>query len=382
MDRHRFDVLVIGGGVAGVSLGCEIAETRSVGLLEMESTLAYHTTGRSAAVFVESLGSGVIRALTRAAKPVLLDPPDTFASPPLSPLPMLTVAAAGRGDELREYHAEVLEHVPDAVLLDGPGAVRQNPLLAPGHTELAMYEPGAMEIDVHAVHQGYLRGLRRRGGVVHTSSGVVRAVREHGVWRVTVRGGAEFEAPVVVDAAGAWADEVAGVFGARPVGLRPLRRSIFTVRAPEGVVPAGLPLTADFDSAFYFKPEGEQFLCSPVEEVPHVPADVRPDELEIARALDALNEATVLKARSVRSQWAGLRSFVADRAPVVGFDPECEGFFWFAGQGGYGIQIAPALARCGAALFGEGGLPPELSAAGLDAAALSPARPSLEGQLT
>lgn len=381
MSAHRYDVLVIGGGIAGVSIGSAVAGARSVGLLEMESTLAFHTTGRSAAVFVESLGSEVIRALTRASKPTLLDPPAEFESSPMTPLPMLTIAAPGRGQELADYHRDVLQLVPDATLVEPDGAVELNRLLRPERVELAMHEPGAMELDVHALHQGFLRALRQKGGVVHSSSRVVGARRSGGAWRVETAAGDVLEAPVVVDAAGAWADEVATEFGAARVGIQPMRRSIFTVAAPAGVDVPGLPLTADFDSAFYFKPEGGQVLCSPVEETPHGPADVRADQFEIARAIDAINEATRLAIRSVRSEWAGLRSFVGDRNPVVGYDPVVEGFFWFAGQGGYGIQISPSLARAGGALLCGSGLDADLVELGLRPEAMSASRGTLQGPL-
>jgi D-arginine dehydrogenase len=340
----------------------------------MESTLAFHTTGRSAAVFVESLGTGEIRTLTLASKDFLLAPPACFESAPLSPRPLLRIAAQGRGEVLREHYAQVRAQLPDARLVDVQESLAINPVLSPAYVELGLYEPGAMEMDVHAIHQGFVRGLRERGGQVHTSAKVVRATRRDGIWSMTTADGGEFGAPVVVNAAGAWVDLVAATFGARPVGIRPMRRSIFMVSAPAGLDTTGLPLTADVDSTFYFKPEGDQFLCSPSEENPHPPGDVRADELEVARAIEAINQATTLQVRSVRTQWAGLRSFVADHNPAAGFDGEAEGFFWFAGQGGTGIQTAPALARTAAAL------PADMSARGLDIQALEPTRLALGGR--
>ncbi len=216
--------------------------------------------------------------------------------------------------------------------------------------------------------------LRARGGVVETTGGVVTLDRTAGVWSVTTSDGTIRRAPVVVDAAGAWADSVADLAGATRVGLRPLRRTIFVVGMPEHVGNPELPTLSDIDESFYIKPEGEQLLCSPADETPSEPTDPRPDELEIARALDAIGETTTLTTRHVRSAWAGLRSFVADRTPVVGFDPVAEGFFWCAGQGGYGIQTCASLARVGAALVRGESPPAEVTARGLDVADLAPGR--------
>lgn len=372
-----YDVLVIGGGMAGVSLGYELADDRSVGLLEMEATLAFHTTGRSAATFLETYGGPQIRALTTSSRAFLENPPDTFESKPLSPLPLLFVAPEGRGHVLRELQAEVSVLVPDVRLVEPDEALELHPVLRPGYVELGMLEPGAMEIDVHAVHQGYVRGLRNRKGEVQASAKVVGATYADGVWTVTDANGEQFQAPVIVNAAGAWVDEVASLAGAKPVDIQPLRRTIFMVAAPDGMDTSHLPLTGDIDGTYYIKPEGPQFLCSPADEVLQPPSDAKPDEMEIARALDAIDVATTLGARHIRSSWAGLRSFTPDRIPVVGFDPQADGFFWFAGQGGYGIQTAPAMARTGAALIRGTDIPEDIRARGLAAADIAPDRPGI-----
>jgi D-arginine dehydrogenase len=371
---QTYDVIVVGGGIAGVSIGYELAADRSVCLLEMESTLAFHTTGRSAATFLESYGGPTIRALTIASRAFFEQPPDCFESSPLSPLSMLYVGRAGAADAVMALYDAVSQLGPDVQLLSGADAEALNPILRRGVVEAAMLEPGAMELDVHAVHQGYVRGLRRRDGVVRTSAKLTAGTRRNDVWTVEISTGEQLQAPVLVNAAGAWCDEVAGAVGAAPVGIQPLLRTIFMVAAPEGLSVAGLPLTSDIGRAFYLKPEGNQFLCSPSDETPHRPADVRADELAIARALDAINETTTIDARHVRASWGGLRNFVSDRVPVVGFDPEEPGLFWFAGQGGYGIQTAPTMARAGAALIRIGGIPAEITSAGVDAAALAPGR--------
>jgi D-arginine dehydrogenase len=365
---QRFDVIVVGGGMAGVSIGHELATDRRVLVLEAETTLAFHTTGRSAAMFLESYGGPAIRALTTASRSFLEAAPD---EPLLTPLPMLHIARTGRGDVIATLHRGVRALVPDVQLLEPAEAARVQPLLRAAAIELALLEPGAMQIDVHALHQLFLHGLRARGGEVAVHAGLVSAERTGAAWTLNTSDGRTWQAPVVVDAAGAWADRVAAVFGASTVGLRALRRTAFMVDAPAG---AGPPMIADIDDAFYVKPDAGRMLCSPADETPQEPADARPDETEIARALDAIKEVTTLDVRHVRSSWAGLRNFVADRSPVVGYDPTVAGFFWFAAQGGYGIQTAPALARTGAALVRGEPIPPDAAGYGLTAAALAPDR--------
>ncbi len=370
----NYDAVVIGGGIAGVSLGYELAADRRVGLIEMEPALAQHTTGRSAAAFLESYGGPVIRALTTASRSFLIDPPDGFDRPLMTPRPLLWIAPEGRGQAVVEHHASVAPLVDSVRLVAAGDAEAMFPLLRPGWTEQAMIEPDAMDMDVHAIHQGFTRGLRARGGEVHLTTPAITLQRDGEVWRVETPGGT-FHAPLVVNAAGAWADVVASRAGVRPIGIHPLRRTVFMLGAPAtaGDV-AGWPLVGDLDGTFYIKPEGPQFLCSPADEVPSEPCDARPDEQDIARALEVINAATTIDARHVRSSWAGLRSFVRDRVPVAGFDDRAEGFFWLAGQGGYGIQTAPALARCAASLIRHGTLPDDVTARGATTEGLHRAR--------
>lgn len=373
--HHRqFDAIVIGGGIAGVSIGYELAADRTVCILDKESTLAFHTTGRSAALFLETYGNAPIRALTTAGRQFLTDPPEHWESRLLAPRPLLQFAARGRGEALESMFDRVRDLTPDAELVSPADASSLFPPLRSDAVDGALYEPGSMEVDVHALHQGYVRGLRARGGVVATSAGVVALTRDAGLWRVVSSDGSVRHAPILVDAAGAWADSIASLAGARTVGLRPLRRTVFMIGADDAVSSGQLPTLSDIDETFYIKPEGEQWLCSPADESPSDPVDARPDELEIARALDAIGDTTTITARHVRSSWAGLRSFVADRTPVVGFDPVVDGFFWCAGQGGYGIQTCAALARVGAALVRGEKLPDDVTSRGLGIADLAPGR--------
>ena len=296
-----YDVLVIGGGMAGVSIGYEMASDRSVGLLEMESTLAFHTTGRSAATFLESYGGPYISGLTGASREFLENPPDTFESTPLSPLPLLWLAPEGRGDLLRAMHEEVSALLPDVRLVQPDEAYEMHPILRRGYVELAMIEPGAMEIDVHAVHGGYVRGLRQRKGDIHTSVKIVEARREAGVWRLTDSQGEEYQVARRRQRGRCLGGRRRGAGRSHSGGHHAVAPHHLHAGRPGGLDTSRLPLAGDIDGTFYIKPEGPQLLCSPADEVLQPPSDARPDELEIARALDAIGEATTLTSRHVRT---------------------------------------------------------------------------------
>nr|WP_271209035.1 FAD-binding oxidoreductase [Rhodococcus wratislaviensis]GLK33449.1 hypothetical protein GCM10017611_02910 [Rhodococcus wratislaviensis] len=371
-----FDTIVIGGGMAGVSIAYELADEQTVAIIEREPTLAYHTTGRSAAAFLESYGNKTIRMLTAASRDFFVDPPEHFEDLIATPLPLLIIADESETAALRTLYQEVAERARGIELVDGTIAGKLNPTLRPGYTELAMIDSRSLELDVHAIHQGYVRGFRRRGGSVIKSSGIVSGKREQSTWVLRDANGHSYRASSVINAAGAWCDEVAVSLGARPVGIQPLRRTAFMVPMPREYT-GTIPITMHASESFYFKPDGAQFLCSPADETAQEPGDARPDELEIARAIEMLNEATTLGIRRVNSSWAGLRSFTSDRSPVVGADLDLENLFWFAGQGGYGIQMAPALARMGASLASGRNVPSDLVELGLTEEMLAPNRQAL-----
>ncbi|MEI7631383.1 MAG: FAD-binding oxidoreductase [Actinomycetes bacterium] len=374
---QRYDVLVVGGGISGVSVAYELAADRSVGLIDMESVLAFHTSGRSLATFLESYGGPVIRALTTGSRAALENPPDIMEPPLLSPLGLLWLGPQGQSNLIHGLHDAVRDLVPDVQIVSGSEAEEINPALAKGYTEIGMFEPGATSIDVNALHQGYVKGVRRLGGEVRVSTKLVSAERKGSIWRVKDSAGNEYEAETIVNAAGSWVDEVAEICGAKPVGIRPLRRTVFLVSAPADLSLQGIPLTGNIENTWYFMPQGEFFACSPADETLMEPCDAKPDPLEIARALEAINEATILKARSIKSPWAGLRNFVPDGVPVVGYDEVAEGFFWYAGQGGYGMQIAPALSKTAVALIDGLPIPEDLVARGLKAEDISASRPGM-----
>jgi D-arginine dehydrogenase len=371
------DVIVIGAGIAGASAACEIAASRRVLLLERESQPGYHTTGRSAALFTETYGNAVMRALTRASKAFLTAPPPGFASAPLlAPRGTLLVARAGQMPALRRAHDDCAALVGNLALLSGDEVRARVPCFAPGQVAGGLHEPDAMDIDVHALHHGYLRLLRARGGELACGAEVLALVQDGGRWRVQTKAG-EFTAPVIVDAAGAWADEVGRLAGARPIGLAPMRRTAITFDPPAGAEVDRWPAVIDVDETWYFKPEAGRLLASPADETPSPPCDAQPDEYDVALLVDRLTRLTTLQVPRIHARWAGLRSFVADRTVVAGYDAQAAGLFWLAGQGGYGIQTAPAVARAAAALIDGRPLPADIADLGVDAAALSPQRPSL-----
>lgn len=371
------DILIIGAGMAGASAAYHLAPQARVIMLEREAQPGYHTTGRSAAMYVESYGNAAVRALTTASKNFYYHPPANFAAHPLlTPRGALIVGDAAHRDQLRRVWAEMRALVPDIEWWEQAELLRRVPVLRPEAAVCAVHEPRAMDMDVHAIHQGFLRGARAAGMQLVCDAGVTHIAREGNAWRVQTSAG-EFSAPIIVNAAGAWCDEIARLAGAAPVGLVPKRRTAFTFEAPEGVHFADWPIVIDADESFYFKPEAGLLLGTPANEDPVPPQDVQPEELDVALGADRIERATTLQVRRVRRQWAGLRSFVADKTPVAGFAPEAPGFFWLAGQGGYGIQTAPALGELAAALVRGQPVPPAIAAFGVRAEDLAPARPGL-----
>lgn len=366
----RFDVVVIGGGIAGVSAGHFLAERgRSVLLVEAESVLAHHTTGRSAALYFENYGHMAIRALSKASRAFFEAPPPGLTdSPLLSPRGALTIARPDQREHFERVVADAAVTDTLVQLLTPVEAATIVPTLRPELLTGALLEPEAADMDVGAIHQAFVRGMRRAGAVIRTSAPATHLEPMAGGWTV-VAGGETVRCDVVVNAAGAWCDVVASMAGVDPVGLVPKRRTAFMVPGQHDW--RDWPLVVDVDHDFYFKPDGTQLLCSLAEETPTVPCDAKAEEIDIALAIDRINAATTLGIRTVRSSWAGLRSFVPDGAMVIGFEPTAPGFFWLAGQGGTGIQTAPGAGMLVAGLVCDGDVPPELLLLGVDAAPLA-----------
>lgn len=367
------DFVVIGGGIAGASLAYELAAHGSVILLEAESRAGYHATGRSAALFSETYGNATVRALSAASRSFLESPPEDFDGHVLSQRGAIQIGRSTDADELGEFVRECQLIQPSVQLIQWPDILRLVPILREDAAAIGAYEPDAREIETSRMHQGYLRGLRRRGGTVVTSARITRIRGEGATWRL-IAGAKEIVTPLVANAAGAWADEVAVAAGVKPLGLRVLRRTAVIVPAPPAIDMRRWPMVFDFDEQFYFKPDADRLLLSPADETPSVPMDAMPDDLDVAVAVDRFEAATIVQVRRVEHSWAGLRTFAADRSPVVGFDRVASGFFWFAGQGGYGFQIAPSLARLGAALATCAAPPDDLARLGVSRDGLSPDR--------
>jgi D-arginine dehydrogenase len=368
------DFLIIGAGIAGASVGYFLAPHGRVVLLEAESQPGYHSTGRSAALFMEGYGTPQVRALTMASRAFLDSPPEGFTEHAvLTPRGAMMVATHGQEDLLSTHWDVLRSMTPRASLLDTAGAMTVVPALRAQCVLGAVLEPDAADMDVHAIHQGYLRGLRRAGGRVICDAQVSSLERRASVWRV--RAGSEvYEAPTVVNAAGAWADVVAARAGVRPIGLQPRRRSAFIFAPPEDLHTAAWPLTAGIGEDWYIKPDAGMMLGSPANADPVEPQDVQPEEIDIATAIHRIQEMTTLSIRRPTRTWAGLRSFVADGDLVGGFDVQAPDFFWVAAQGGYGIQTSAAMGEACAALLLKKTIPQHIARFGLNADMLSPKR--------
>ncbi len=376
---ETFDVVIVGAGIAGASLAWRLASQRRVLLLEREAQPGSHATGRSAAMFMESYGPPAVRALTRASRAFYLQPPEGFATGPLlTPRGSLYVAAPGQGDLLAQTRTELADGCPDLQVLDAAAALRRLPCLRADQVLGALYDGNGFDIDVDALLQGFLRGLRKLGGTVRTGAALTAAERVDNAgapaWQLTLGDGTSLQAGLLVNAAGAWADEVAALCGAAAVGLQPKRRSAFTFAPPAGADVSGWPAVVGIDESWYFKPDAGQLLGSPANADPVPPHDVVPEELDIALGIDRIQTATTLVIRRPTSTWAGLRSFVADGEPVIGPDDACPRFFWLAGQGGYGIQSAAGASLLAASLILGEPLPAELAREGVDPTVVSPQR--------
>ena len=383
MDQETgFDIAVIGAGIAGASVAAELARAMDgalrIVLLEMEDRPGYHTTGRSAAIYAPTYGPPPIRALTRAARAFFDSPPAGFAEVPLlRPIEAVFVARPDQRAAL-DAMADEFRDQPDIVPVDTDWLARHVPLLRPGYAAGGLLDRSTHEIDVAALHQGYLGQVRALGGRLVTRTEVTALHHRDGAWHLDTTAG-PIRAETVVNAAGAWAGRIGEMAGAERIGLSPLRRTAMTVEAPAGLDTAALPMVIDIEERFYLKPDAGRLLISPANEDPEPPCDVQPDEMDIALCVDRIERAFDMQIRRIGTRWAGLRSFVADRCPVAGWSRAAPGFYWLAGQGGYGIQSAPALARFAAAGILDRPVPQDILDAGLDPAALAPERPALAG---
>ncbi|MBT1268090.1 FAD-binding oxidoreductase [Pseudomonas sp. VS38] len=372
---NQADYLIIGGGIAGASAGYWLSHHARVIVLERESMPGYHSTGRSAALYIAAYGTPQVRALTLGSRAFFDQPPAGFAEHPLlTPRGELLVDLIGDPGELQRQYLSAKALVPETRLLDVEESMSMMPILRREKVHGGIYDPTVCDIDTDALYQGYLRGIRRNGGEIHTDSEVQKLTRDgQGLWQVRTAQ-QHFSAPVIINAAGAWADHIGELAGAQKIGLQPKRRSAFVFSPPAELNIHAWPELAALNGSFYMKPDAGMFLGSPANADPVEPHDVQPEELDIATGIYHIEEATTLSIRRPARTWAGLRSFVSDGDLVCGFDPQVEGLFWIAAQGGYGIQTSPAMGQASAALVRGKPLPDALAAFGLTEAMLSPHR--------
>jgi D-arginine dehydrogenase len=364
MPERVYDFAVIGAGMAGASVAAELAPHASVLVLEAEDAPGYHATGRSAAFWEECYGGPGVVPLTLPSGEYLRE--NGF----LSPRGALYVGRAGDKGTMDAFVDQFAGTGVTIERLDREALAQKVP-----HTREewcdAIHEPACADIDVAGLHQHYLKAMKRAGVQLVCRARVSGLIREHGVWRIATEAAGEYRANVIINAAGAWADTLARVAGARPLGITPLRRTVAQLRVAPAA-PDDLPLVLDINGGFYFKPDNGRLWLSPHDEIPSEPCDAAPEEMDVAVAIDRFQQVTDWRIEAVERRWAGLRSFAPDRLPVYGPDPLVDGFFWFAGQGGFGIQTAPAAARLAAQI--ALGLEPDAMTRAITPAAYAPQR--------
>jgi D-arginine dehydrogenase len=369
----RMKVVVIGGGMAGLSCAANLSQHCSVTVLEAETAIGYHSSGRSAASYIEPYVNETIFTLTNSSRAFFDDPPPGFADAPLvAPRADVMIASAAKSALIDAYLAKWGRLCPGLVEIEPREALEQVPILRPESVARAVADPNVLDIDVHGLLQGFRRVLRAHGGELETGSRVESLARVAGRWRVDASGRGHV-CDVVVDAAGAWGDQIAGLADIAPVGLVPKRRTAMLLRCDHPDV-SRWPIVHEIESAFYFKPDAGRLLLSPADQTPSPPCDAQPDEMDIAVAIERFEGATTLPVSRIEHRWAGLRSFVADSVPVVGYDPDTPGFFWLVGQGGFGIQTSPAMGRMSAALVRGEDVPQDLRERGLSKDLFRPRR--------
>lgn len=335
------DIIVIGGGIAGLSAAAELAQDARVTVLETEQQPGYHASGRSAAYFAAAYGKKIVRDITACCEAFLRHPPEGFTE--VGIFRPRDCMFFGREDQMDTLRA-MQEDNPRLEFIDGRAVCERVPALSPQYVHGALWDRKGGDLEVDALLQGFFRQFRRRGGQFRPGHEVSRLEWSGGAWTVTA-GAEKFGAPVVVNAAGAWAGMVGELAGLDTLGLQPLRRTALTIDPPDGMDIRDWPEMVDADEDFYFKPDAGQLMISPADETPSPPCDAQPEDLDVAMGVYRFEQATGLDIRRVNHSWAGLRTFAPDRLFVAGFDPRAEGFCWLAGQGGFGVQSSPAMAR-------------------------------------
>ncbi|SDD86065.1 NAD(P)/FAD-dependent oxidoreductase [Kordiimonas lacus] len=369
------DFLIVGAGIAGAGLAFRLAPHGRTVLLDMEEQAGYHTTGRSAAFYAETYGGPKLQPLTTASKEFLTSPPDGFTDAPLmNKLGAIHVFKESQRAQAEAVFEEMREALPGVRMLTEAQVRDRAPHLKPGVFVGGIDDPDCGDLDVAALHQAYLRAAKKQGAEVFLGAGMEAAAHDGTFWHVKTRTG-QVKARVLVNCAGAWADDIAKRAGVSPLGLKPLRRTIITV-PKHGDVPFDRfgPVIIDVDEAFYFKPEGNGYLISPADESESQPCDAQPELEDVAIAAMRFEEATGLTVEKIDAKWAGLRTFASDKAPVIGYDAGQPAFFWNVGQGGYGIQTSPAWSELAAALILKQGVPDTLARHGVSVDVYRPER--------
>ncbi|TDQ84595.1 D-arginine dehydrogenase [Dongia mobilis] len=374
MSVRDSDFLVIGAGVSGAAAAAELAADGKVTMVEMEERPGYHSSGRSAALFTPNYGPPLVRAIVASGTAFLRTPPSGFASEPLlSPRQAVTFVGAGDEALIDQFMAEAAPETP-VEEISPQQACDLAPLLRREAVARAMLDRHVTDMDANAIHQGYLKLFKARGGTLACDQRIVGLERAAGNWLATSASGEVFGAPVLINAAGAWADEIGRMAGLLPIGLQPMRRTAIIIAGDPALAPASLPAVDDGAAESYVKPDAGRLMASLGDATPSPPCDAQPEDLDMAMIVDWLERKTHLTVRRIEHSWAGLRCFVADHQPVAGFDPGTDGFFWLAGQGGYGIMLAPGLGRITRDLICDGALGSAFTGRGITAAALGPDR--------
>jgi D-arginine dehydrogenase len=369
-----FDVAVIGAGLIGASAACHLSSHCKVVLIEQESQPGYHSSGRSAAVLLPAYGGTLARALTAASRHFLANPPNGFTHFPLtSARDAIFVADESQLSQLDRWRPKPGSTASEARMLTAAEAAHRVPILNAASIAAAVLLPEVKDIDAAALLQGYLKLFRAQDGTLLLDSQVTAIARDRGLWRITTASG-EVRAKTIVNAAGAWADEIGGYAGIARKGFVPTRRTMVVVDGPPDIDVRAWPLVADAAETFYFKPDGARLVVSPADRFPVPAHDVQAEEWDVAVAIDRLESATSLRVRRVEHRWAGLRTFAPDEEPVIGFDPDAADFLWAAGFGGFGVQAAHAAGVCCEALVCEQPLSAALTQMGVDLERLSPRR--------
>lgn len=368
------DFIVVGAGIAGVSAAYELSALGKVTVLEQERVPGYHTTGRSAAISSLNFISPTTQALTIVSREFLSNPPECFGTHPLTTLRQsLWVTQPHQADAHNAMRLEALERKYRVRELTADQVVSLCPVLRRDKVAMGLLEEDTLDLDVHGMMQGYIRGLRARGGIIEANTEVERIEWDGSLWLVR-SGERVFSAPVLINAAGAWGDTIALKAGVKPLNIRPLRRTVFTFEAPKGAAPNSWPFVYDTAEQFYFKLENGIILASAFDEIESPPCDAWPDDYDIAAAIDRILSVTTLDIRSLKNRWAGLRTFAPDRELVIGLTNDHPGFYWLTGHGGIGLMTAPAVAQALAGIIASGALPKQLADLNLTEVALAASR--------